>query len=83
MNWTLVFTLIKLIAPAIPTLYEAVAASMAGTPGAAKMEAFRQLVLQMIAVEQAAQPELASAFDKAWPMVQSLIESLHKAQKAA
>ena len=71
---------ISIVAPALGKIYDAVAAALpADSPGAAKMAAFKAMLSQLVATEQA----IAPAFESAWPVVQTLIEAIHAQKKTA
>ena len=72
-----IVTFLETVAPLLGKLYDIVKASMpADSPGTAKLEAFKGLLMQAVAAEQA----LAPIADAAWPAVASLVAAIHRAK---
>ena len=75
-----IVTFLETVAPLLGKLYDIVKASMpADSPGAAKLEAFKGLLMQAVAVEQT----LAPVAQQAWPFVAALVTAIHGAKVGA
>lgn len=74
----LIFQFIQTVAPLLSTIYNAVRGMFPdGTAGATKMDAFKGLFMQAVAMEDELKKFLPIA-ESAWPMIQTMIEAIHK-----
>lgn len=78
-QFLMILSFLKAVAPMLEGIYNVVRDSMpAGSPGAAKLDAFKGIFTQAVSTEEALAPHVEAA----WPYVVKLIAGIHLAKKA-
>jgi len=78
----MIWQFLALIAPMVGAIYDTCRSMFPdGTPGAIKMDAFKALLQQAVAMRDELK-RFEPVWNEAWPMVQTMVEAYHTFEKS-